>query len=307
MYPEQHNYLIHWLKKGEKAKYVDKIKLPNGRWRYFYTQAELEAYKLKRKLGVSAGELANKAKQGLHGLKEGALDVGARAIVGAAKRNNTVYDRLGGNWKTNAQDSADYANALQRQANAAKRDADTARAQAAVARRNGGKYVLDNGAVIGEKSESEWANKREHQAKDSAIRASGARQDAAGYQKQYDRSILGRAEARVKRADVRKATEATRNKLLGAASKASSKKPEGQKVGSIFRDAQGDLDRQKRERESRAKQKNSSVFKNGREELERQKAMRSKSNRPQSRKKHVTSGGTGVHKRRRIDYSRFER
>lgn len=45
MYPDQHNYLIHWLKKGEKAKYVDKIKLANGRWRYFYSQAELEAYK----------------------------------------------------------------------------------------------------------------------------------------------------------------------------------------------------------------------------------------------------------------------
>ncbi len=67
MYPDQRNYLIHWLKKGEKAKYVDKIKLANGRWRYFYSQAELEAYKLKQRLSGKANELKKKAYGALGG------------------------------------------------------------------------------------------------------------------------------------------------------------------------------------------------------------------------------------------------
>ena len=42
------NYLAHWgLKKGaqkEKHKYVARVELPDGKYRYFYTLAEYAAY-----------------------------------------------------------------------------------------------------------------------------------------------------------------------------------------------------------------------------------------------------------------------
>lgn len=380
MYPDQHNYLIHWLKKGEKAKYVDKIKLANGRWRYFYSQAELEAYKLKQRLAGKANELKNKAydnlggkekdefmrewnrgnelylqgkdeaaneaydkaiaardrywktpigatlhtattvkesvddflydtglsekapqyiakaKKLLHGISEGVKDVGARAVVGVAKANDAVGRKLGREYQIAAWQTQKKANKAQQESRRLRALSDSSSAKAASARRHG---ASDEYVRIRRTDAKGFRRASEREASE----ASNYRTMASKAQRNYDNSILGKAEARVRAADLRKA-QAKRAK---ATKKPATRTPEGQKVGSIFRDAQGDLDRLKREQEARKKSRSSSVFKNGRDELERQKAMRSKSDRPQSRKKHVTSGGTGVHKRRRIDYSRFER
>jgi len=282
MIGQDHNYLIHWLKKGEKAKYVDKIKMANGRWRYFYSQAELDAYKLKQKLSTSASELAGKAKQGLHGMKEGALDVGARAIVGVARRDSSIAGRLGAHEKGRANHDQQLAN--ERLANARRLQSSSERemAKSASAYRRGWDDRSDDASRRSEKLRS--------QAKEESSWASYWQGRAAESQKKYDQTILGRAEARVRRADTRKATKATRNKLLDAAknhqeSKPTTQTPQGQKVGSIFADPA--TEREKRRSESGFNQK--------------------KSQRPQSRKKRVTSGGTGVHKRRRVDLNRFER
>lgn len=278
MYPDQHNYLIHWLKKGEKAKYVDKIKMANGRWRYFYSQAELDAYKLKQKLSTSAGELAGKAKQGLHGLKEGALDVGARAVVGVAKRDSSIAGRLGAHEKGHVNHERQLANEHLANARRLQSSSEREMAKSASAYRRGWDDRGDDALRRSEKMRS--------QAKEESSGASYWQGRAAESQKKYDQTVLGRAEARVRRADVRKATKATRNKLLDAAkghqeSKPTTQTPQGQKVGSIFTDSAAEREKRRSKTES--------------------------SQRPQSRKKRVTSGGTGVHKRRRIDLNRFER
>ena len=256
MYPDQHNYLIHWLKKGQKAKYIDKVKLANGRWRYFYTQAELEAYKAQKKLSKGAGELADKAKNGLRGLKEGALDVGARAVVGVARNNSAIAGRLGAHEKGHANHDQRLAN--ERLANARRLQSSSEReaAKSASAYRRGWDDRSDDAMRKSEKLRS--------QAQEESSWASYWQGRAAESQKKYDQTVLGRAEARVRRADVRKATEATRNKILDAAkqhqeSKPATQTPKGQKVGSLFAD-----------------------------------------NRPHSRKKTVTEGGAGVHKRDKV-------
>lgn len=219
MVQNEHNYLIHWLKKGEKAKYIDKVKLANGRWRYFYTQAEVDAY--KRGLSKSAGSLADKAKQGLHNLKEGALNTGARAVVGVAKRNNAISDRLGGSYLGRANNRRRIATDHQNEANALNRSASQDSATAASYTRSGTARGLnkiraaldshystelsrrrDNGDAYRSAAESKRNSAQEH-----AERASHYRAEAADLQKKYDNSVLGRAEARVAADDRRKAQQ----------------------------------------------------------------------------------------------------
>lgn len=220
MYPEQHNYLIHWLRKGEKAKYIDKVKLANGRWRYFYTQAEIDAY--KKGLSRGASSLADKARQGLRNLKEGALNTGARAIVGVANRNEALSRRLGGSYKNLANNRRDVATRMQNEANSLNRQAQQERAYGASQAREG--RVEGIGAKLryaASKDERDYvkqarrnaiesqvhAENREREARDVSARASKARTEGAEYQKKYDNSILGRAEKRIKTDDIRKAQQ----------------------------------------------------------------------------------------------------
>jgi len=216
MVQNEHNYLIHWLKKGEKAKYIDKVKLANGRWRYFYTQAEVDAY--KRGLSKSAGSLADKAKQGLRGLKEGALNTGARAIVGVARRNEAIGDRLGGSYKYLANNRRQFATSHQNEANALNRSASQDSATAASYTRSGTARGLNKvRAAIDPRYKAELSRRRDNgdayrstaeskrnSAQEHAERASQFRSEAADFQKKYDSSILGKAEARVAADDRRK-------------------------------------------------------------------------------------------------------
>lgn len=202
MYPDQHNYLIHWLKKGEKAKYVDKIKLANGRWRYFYSQAELEAY--KKGLSKSASTLADKAKQGLHNLKEGALDTGARALVRVARKNNAVASRLGAHDKRTANVYNNRANSQRAEASRLQNLSDRERAKSASAFRRD-QYDRSNDA-------RHRANGLQRQAKEQSASASYWQRLAAESQKKYDSSVLGKAEARVRTADIRKANKKRRKR-----------------------------------------------------------------------------------------------
>lgn len=193
MYPDQHNYLIHWLKKGQKAKYIDKVKLANGRWRYFYTQAEVDAY--KKGLSKSASSLADKARQGLHNLKEGAASAGARAVVNVTSRNERLRSMLGGRHQEMARGWTQRANQFQADANASNASAHKFRAYAASDARKG-----NDGAAQAMRYS---ADSRAETAKVQSSNASFNRAKAAEEQKAYDRSIVGRAENRV-RADERR-------------------------------------------------------------------------------------------------------
>lgn len=191
----EHNYLIHWLKKGEKARYIDKVKLPNGRWRYFYTQAEIDAY--KKGLSKSASSIADKAKQGLHNLKEGAASAAARGVVNVTSRNERLRSMLGGSHQENARGWAQRANQQQAYANSYNASAHKLNAYAASNARKPG-YETRAQAL------RDSANMRFDEAERYARNASANRSRAADEQKAYDRSIVGRAENRVA-ADKRRA------------------------------------------------------------------------------------------------------
>ena len=235
----EHNYLIHWLKKGEKAKYIDKVKLANGRWRYFYTQAELEAYKAQKKLSKGAGELANKAKNGLRGLKEGALDLGARAVVGVANRNDFIRDRIGGAEKDAARSYRNTANRSQNDANTLNREASQYSAKAASDSRRGTASGLNkirdaidpkyHASLERARNEAnanrDTAEFKRSDARENAESASRFRARAAEQQKKYDSSILGKAEARVAADDRRKAQQSN-------SAKQTARKSSGESLGS---------------------------------------------------------------------------
>lgn len=196
----EHNYLIHWLKKGEKARYIDKVKLPNGRWRYFYTQAEIDAY--KKGLSRGASSLADKARQGLRNLKEGALNTGARAVVGAARRSEFVSDRIGGMEKL----------ALDRYKNTANQYNAEARGKSNLAQRERAKAI--SAYRHGQEERVNDALDREHglnrQARKARAEAADWQRIAAEGQEKYDKTLLGRAEKRVKTDDIRRNNEKRR-------------------------------------------------------------------------------------------------
>lgn len=219
MYPEQRNYLIHWLKKGEKAKYIDKIKMPNGRRRYFYTQAQLDAYKRSGgQLSKPAGSLADKARQGLRGLKEGATSAAARGVVNVTSRNQRLRSLLGGQHQENAVGWNRMANASQQEARAADRTAHEYAAKAASQeRRNASGALYRRDAEFNREDATSYASN-----------ASTLRSKAADEQKKYDRSIVGRAENRVA-ADARRAKQQPQQPKPA---KQSARKSSGESLGS---------------------------------------------------------------------------
>lgn len=57
--------LFGTTKPRANTKYIEKIQMPNGKYRYFYTQAELDAYNAMRKLSKGAANMAGKVKAGV--------------------------------------------------------------------------------------------------------------------------------------------------------------------------------------------------------------------------------------------------
>lgn len=80
------NYLAHWgLKKGEQAenhKYVARVELSNGKYRYFYSLKEYAAY------------LKDKAKEKIKSLNKNKEQIIANQIDKGVKKIEGIYDKL---------------------------------------------------------------------------------------------------------------------------------------------------------------------------------------------------------------------
>lgn len=95
--------LFGTTKPRENVKYIDKIKMPNGKYRYFYTQAELDAYraawKLSKGVGSAMKSMPGRIKDAAAKAKEGVLDAAGKRYYDEAdehrqRANNTRVESV---------------------------------------------------------------------------------------------------------------------------------------------------------------------------------------------------------------------
>lgn len=79
--------LFGTTKKREGAKYIHKIDLGNGKYRYFYTQQELDAYNAMNKVGAGIKKTAAN-------IKEGIADAAGKRYYDEAAKYDSEYNKL---------------------------------------------------------------------------------------------------------------------------------------------------------------------------------------------------------------------